>query len=124
MIMEVLQSSFVAARMEKSASPSLIHRFFAWCDSQQEKRLLWLAIIVFAHGCIITPITALAILTSGNNFILWPFITAAMGASLVTNLAALPTKITLPVFFLSLVIDVAILISCIVTGLDISSTYI
>jgi hypothetical protein len=42
-----------------------------------------------------------------------------MGMCLVTNLAALPTKITLPIFFLSLVIDLAIIISGIASGFTI-----
>jgi hypothetical protein len=45
--------------------------------------------------------------------VLWAFVIAAMTMSLVTNLAALPTKITIPVFFFSLMIDVAVIINCI-----------
>jgi hypothetical protein len=47
-----------------------------------------------------------------------------MMASLVTNLAALPTKYTIPTFVLSIVIDLIIVISCAIIGFDISGTYI
>jgi hypothetical protein len=47
-----------------------------------------------------------------------------MGACLVVNLAALPTKITIPVFFISVLIDLVIIISCIVIGLNPAGTYI
>jgi hypothetical protein len=49
---------------------------------------------------------------TGNNLYLFVLATAAMGMTLVTNLAALPTKITLPVFVLSILIDLGIVISC------------
>jgi len=39
-----------------------------------------------------------------------------MGLAVVTNLAAMPTKITIPAFRLSVVIDVAIIIVCIVSS--------
>lgn len=122
--MEILQQSFTTVHVVRQERQSLVHRFFAWCRTQEEKRLLWLAVIVFVHGCIITPITAMFVLLGGNNIVWWPPLIGAMGMSLVTNLAAMPTKITIPVFFLSLVIDLAIIIACISHGLDISSTYI
>ena len=50
---------------------------------------------------------------TGNNLYLFVLAIAAMGMTLVTNLAALPTKITIPVFVLSILIDLAIVISCV-----------
>jgi len=64
--------------------------------------------MITAHGCVITPITIRFVMFSGNNFAFWPWIIAAMTMSLVTNLAALPTKITIPIFFLSIIIDLVI----------------
>ena len=43
--------------------------------------------------------------------LLFSFGIAAMAMALVTNLAALPTKITIPTFFLSLILDVAIIVA-------------
>jgi len=37
----------------------------------------------------------------------------AMGLTLIVNLAAMPTKITIPVFALSVIIDIAIIIGCV-----------
>jgi hypothetical protein len=37
----------------------------------------------------------------------------AIGITVVINLAAQPTKITIPTFFLSILIDVAVVIACI-----------
>jgi hypothetical protein len=47
-----------------------------------------------------------------------------MGITLVTNLAAMPTKITIPVFFLSVLVDLVIIASCIAIGFDASGTTI
>ena len=86
--------------------------------------MLWLGIALSAHGCIITPLTIMAVLLAGTNLFLFILALAAMGATLVTNLAAMPTKVTLPVFVLSMIVDVAIIFSCVFIGLDIAKTYI
>jgi hypothetical protein len=50
----------------------------------------------------------------GNSPLLWAFAIAAMTMCVVTNLAALPTKITIPVFFLSVLIDVLLILSTLI----------
>ena len=100
---------------------SLSTRFFEWCHAQEEQRLLWLGIILFTHGCVITPLTILFVVLAGNSLVLWPFIIGAIAMSLIVNLAALPTRITIPVFFLSLLIDFVVIINCIGHGLDLSA---
>ena len=95
-----------------------------WCTNQQENRLLWLGIALTGHGCIITPLTIMAVLLAGTNLFLFILALVAMGLSLVTNLAALPTRITIPVFVLSILIDLVVIASCVIIGFDITSTYI
>ena len=109
-ISQALESGYVHQR----TTPSLLTRFFRWCEDQQEARLLWLGIALTAHGCIFTPLTVMVVMFTGNNLYLFVAAIAAMGMSLVTNLAALPTKITIPLFILSLLIDLGIIISCVV----------
>ena len=99
-------------------------KFITWCDGQEKYRFGWLAAALTLHGCILTIITVFAIMLAGNNFIFWPFAIGAMGMTLVVNLAAMPTKITIPVFFFSVLIDLVIIISCLITGFDISYTTI
>jgi hypothetical protein len=48
---------------------------------------------------------------TGNSMLSWSFAIAAIGMSLITNLAALPTKITIPTFFLSILLDLGIIIT-------------
>ena len=109
---------------EKVVKPSLSNRFIKWAEDQEQYRFGWVAGILAGHGCIVTPITLFAIILSGSNLVFFMAAIIAMMASLVTNLAALPTKYTIPTFFLSIVIDLVIIISCVVIGFDISGTYI
>jgi hypothetical protein len=55
----------------------------------------------------------------GNLPIFWPFAIAAIAMSLVVNLAALPTKITIPVFLFSILIDLVVIVNCIAIGVTI-----
>jgi hypothetical protein len=103
---------------------SLWKKFIDWCDSQEKYRFGWLAAALTLHGCILTIITMFAVVMAGNHFIFWPFIIGAMGITLITNLAAMPTKITIPVFFFSVLIDLVIIISCLAIGFDASGTRI
>ena len=109
---------------QENSSANLWSRFMNWCKGQEQNRLLWLGIALAGHGCILTPLTVMAVLLAGTNMILFMLALVAMGLSLVTNLAAMPTKITIPVFFFSILMDVAIVIAAIVIGFDITTTYI
>jgi hypothetical protein len=115
----IQQHTYQLTRSRAEEKPSLVQRFFAWCKNQDENRLTWLAVILTGHGCIITPLTVMFIMLTGNNPVFWPIAIGAMGMCLVVNLAALPTKITIPIFFLSLAIDLAIVITAISGGFTI-----
>ena len=99
-------------------------KFITWCIGQEKNRLGWLAGAITLHGCVLTIITMFAVVLAGNHFIFWPFIIGGMGITLVVNLAAMPTKITIPVFFFSVLMDIVIIISCIAIGFDASGTRI
>ena len=97
------------------SSPSLFTQFINWTKGQEQNRLLWVGLIIAAHGCILTPITVMAVLVGGApSLSLVVLAIIAMGMALVTNLAAQPTKVTIPVFLLSVVLDVAILVTSII----------
>jgi hypothetical protein len=93
---------------------SIIRRFFDWAEGQQKNRIAWLAVMLMGHACVLTPLTLFFIMYSGNNLVLWPFAMVAMVLVLITNLSAQPTKITIPVFFLSVLLDVIIIVDCII----------
>jgi hypothetical protein len=103
---------------------SLFSKFITWSDTQQGNRLLWPGLILCLHGCVLTPLTVMAVLLAGTNLILFMVTIVAMGISLVSNLAAMPTKITIPLFVLSIIIDLVVVGFALAHGLDIASTYI
>ena len=124
MITTTLQHTIATNYTKGISRPSLFTQFINWCKEQENYRLLWLGIALAGHGCILTPLTVMAVLLAGTNLFLFFSAIAAMGITLVTNLAAMSTKITIPVFILSILIDIAIVISCAAIGFDISKTYI
>lgn len=97
---------------------SLWSRFMTFCQDQESNRLLWVGLALAIHGCALTPITVMATLFAGPNFFLFMTAMVAMGIALVTNLAAMPTKITIPAFALSVIMDIVVLISCVVLAVS------
>ena len=120
----IVNQTISASYVDAPVKTGLWQRFMAFCKTQENNRLLWLGVSLAAHGCVLTPLTVLAVVLSGTNIVLFMLALVAMGGSLVTNLAAMPTRVTIPVFVLSIVIDIAIIISCVLIGFDISKTYI
>lgn len=108
---------------DKSERTSILKKIINWCDKQQENSFAWTAISLTGHGCFFTITTVMVILLTGNHFIFWPFAIGAMAACLIVNLAALPTKITIPVLFLSLLIDLTIIAICLSNGFDMAAAY-
>lgn len=119
-----LQQHYTSSYETGSVKTSAWRRFINWCDEQEKSRFGWVAVSMTLHGCIITIFTAFAIILSGNHFIFWPFAIAAMGITLVVNLAAMPTKIIIPAFFFSILIDLGVIISCALMGFDFSNTVV
>jgi hypothetical protein len=114
--METTMQHVFTLTEKKAAKLSLWKRLINWAEGQEENRLLWTAITIMGHGCFFTIVTLFAVIFTGNNFIFWPIAAAAMGMPLVANLAAMPTKITIPLLFFSVLIDLGVIITCIVTG--------
>jgi hypothetical protein len=95
-----------------TAQPSAFSKFITWCNGQEKYRFGWLGGIMAAQCCALTPITLFAIVLFGANFALFMAALIAIALPVVTNLAAMPTRITIPVFFLSIVMDLAIIVLC------------
>lgn len=98
-----------------ATNASLWTRFVNYCKGQENNRLLWVGVILAAHGCILTPMVVMLTLLTGPNFFLFMTGMSAMGLALVTNLAAMPTKVTIPAFALSVLVDIAIVVTCLVS---------
>lgn len=107
----VLHQSYARPYTQAANKTSIWTRFITWCKDQQESRLLWLGIALAVHASLMTPLTLFVVMFTGNNILFLAFAIAAIGMALISNLAALPTKITIPTFFLSIILDVAIIIA-------------
>jgi hypothetical protein len=115
-----LHQSYSHSYTKATDRKSVWSRFISWCNGQEENRIVWLASGLACHGCFMTPVTLFAVMSSSNSIFLWALVIAAMTMALVTNLAALPTKITIPIFFLSILIDLGVILSCIISALTIA----
>jgi Mg2+ and Co2+ transporter CorA len=116
--MQTIQHSFHSVYTTREKSQSLFSRLITWCEGQEKFRFGWVAAILTIHGCVLAPITVLTITLGGNHFAFWGVAIGAIAMALIVNLAAMPTKITIPVFFLSVLIDIVIIASNIVLALS------
>jgi len=115
-----LHQSYSSSYHKVMDQASLWSRFITWCNGQEKNRFMWLATGLAGHGCFVTPVTLMAVMLSGNSMFLWALVIGAMAMTVVTNLAALPTRITVPVFFLSILIDLGVILGCIIAALTIT----
>jgi hypothetical protein len=88
---------------------NLVRRFKAFCEQQQENRLGWTAFTLAAQVFLLAPLTLMAIALNGNRFALWIPVILSSFAVVLCNLMALPTKITIPVFCLSVLINAGVI---------------
>ena len=96
---------------------SVWREFIDYAEGQQDKRLFWAAVGILGHGTIFTIVTLAAVMLLGNNLFLYAIACFNMTMVVVINLAALPTKYTIPLFILSLFIDLSVIITAIVLHL-------
>jgi hypothetical protein len=93
-------------------------KFLSWCEAQETNRFLWLALSFFAQIGLTLPLTAVFIIFfGGNNLVLWIIAGVVNIPVLVLNLAAFPTKITLPFVFFGWLTQAIIVMYCIVFAL-------
>ena len=95
-------------------SKSLWKQFIEFSDRQEFNRLGWVVAGILGHGTIFTIGTLAAVTLLGNIFVLYIIACCSMVMVVAVNLAALPTKYTVPIFFLSLLIDLGVIITAII----------
>ncbi len=93
-------------------TPSMFARFFQWAANEDaERHIVWVGASVTAMGAVFFPLTMAVVLLNGAQFSLIIAAMAAFVLVVATNLAAMPTKYTIPLFFLGILIDVAIVVA-------------
>ena len=89
---------------------SLVNKFLNWSADQQENRLAWQGIGLLVFGCFLTPLSVLMMSLTGANMFFILIAIVAMEVTLILDLTAMPTKITIPTFFIGAVADITIII--------------
>jgi len=90
--------------------PSVVTRFLRWAEGEDSERHVgWVGITVTVMAAICFPLTMTVILMNGAVFGLIVGAMASLCLVVITNLAALPTKYTIPFFFLGTLIDIALI---------------
>ena len=83
--------------------------FLEYSANQQVNRFGWLALALTIQGCVLAPLTIFSIVVNGNSMALWSICILSFAVTEVTNLAAMPTKITIPVFFACIIADLFVI---------------
>jgi uncharacterized membrane protein (UPF0136 family) len=97
---------------ERSSQASVLSRFFAWATNQEEKfHVGWVGASIMIMSGIIFPATMASILLNGADFGLIIAAMSALVLVVVANLAALPTKYTIPFLFLGMLTDLVVVIA-------------
>lgn len=109
--MKAIQHTLPAQAPSSQVQTNPVSTFLTWCQQQEKNRLMWVGSIIALHGCVITPLTLMAIMLNGNSFILWPFALASIVMCLISNLAAMPLKVVIPVFAFSLLVDLGVILA-------------
>ena len=94
-----------------TANPSLIGRFFDWAEKEDvEHHIGWVGFSIVAMTAVFFPVTMAAILFNGASFGLIVAAMVPLVLVFVTNLAALPTKYTIPFFFVGALAELIIMV--------------
>jgi hypothetical protein len=86
-------------------------RFLTWLNSEEKNRIAWVGISITAMAAVFFPLTMAAILFNGAVFKLIIGAMISLALVVITNLAALPTKYTIPAFFLGIGIDAVLIVA-------------
>ncbi|HET6999665.1 MAG TPA: hypothetical protein VFI33_00060 [Puia sp.] len=95
----------------KPLRETAISRFSAWLSREEKNRIAWVGISITAMAAVFFPLTMSAILFNGAAFKLIIGAMVALALVVITNLAALPVKYTIPAFFLGIGIDIVLIIA-------------
>jgi hypothetical protein len=88
---------------------TILNRFLIWTNEEGKNRIAWVGISITMMTAVFFPVTMASILLHGASF---PLIIGAMSSLIlvvVPNLAALPTRHTIPAFFTGILIDIILI---------------
>ena len=103
-------SDYQSLQAQKSRS-NVFTSLLEWINKEEKNRIAWVGISIMTMSAIFFPVTMSAILFNGAIF---PLIMGAMislAIVVITNLAALPVKYTIPAFLLGILIDIILIVT-------------
>jgi hypothetical protein len=90
---------------------NLLTRFLTWAKSEEKNRIAWMGISITTMSAVFFPITMSAILFNGAIFKLIIGSIFSLALVVIANLAALPTKYTIPAFIAGIIIDIVLILA-------------
>ena len=85
-------------------------KIMTWAASLEEQRLPLLAGMLTIHGCLTVPLTLALLFAANAGLFQLSLMTFATFAVLATNLAALPTKITVPTYLAATALHIVLIV--------------
>jgi hypothetical protein len=97
----ILSQQKVYEYHETATRPTALPRFFKWAENEDKiNHVSWVGISVTIMAAVMFPLTMIVVLLNGASFGLIMAAMVSLVLVVVTNLAALPTKYTIPFYFL------------------------
>ncbi|HLY71743.1 MAG TPA: hypothetical protein VKR53_18545 [Puia sp.] len=110
--------TFITAQPRRSyhyhsaTKKSLLSKFNAWAITEEsDHHVAWVGAAITAMAAVFFPLTMTVVLLNGAAFGLIIAAMASLAAVVITNLAAMPVKLTIPFFVLGVLADLAIMIT-------------
>lgn len=116
-------TTVISAHTGYKPSVNLFAGFFKWCDAQEKNRIMWTGISLTTQACLFTPLALVAVMLSGVSVVLLALTVVTIFINLVVNLAAMPARVTIPVFVFSILIDIAVIIAAVSMGIDLAKAF-
>lgn len=89
---------------------TVVTRIVDWTKNQEKNHIAWVGVSITIMSAIFFPITMTAILFNGAMLSLIMGAMISLAAVVITNLAALPTKYTIPALLLGILMDIVLIV--------------
>lgn len=90
---------------ESRTRVNIFDRIMRFAEAQEENHFGWVGASIMIQASLLFPMAMLTVVATGGPFYLIAFAIAALAMVVVTNLAALPTKYTIPALIISAIMD-------------------
>ena len=94
----------------QKSSKNVFIRLGEWLVSQEKNHIAWVGISITVMAAVFFPITMSAVLYNGAIFSLIMGAMVSLAIVVITNLAALPTKYTIPALMLGILMDIVLIV--------------